>query len=540
MFEDRGDAGGRRSRDWLAIRVVTALLLVQSAVAVWLFAGELGQFQGKQWTAFALLVVFGGLRSHIERHRDAYRDMSVSWPLLMSQIVSFVGIVAVVRLTHGGKGPPPDVVGSPLLLAVPAVSWLVCSLASIAPRGSLRLQILGTAVLFAAAAVAAWNVGDLTTTFWHYSGGTTMRMVEWLLQPFADGPVVRPEPFVIGTDRFHVQVNPPCSGFHGIGLVSALLAGYLWWFRRSLRFPQALLLLPVGVVLMWLANAVRIAALILVGIWISPDIAVDGFHSAAGWIAFLAVGLGLIWGASRSRFFTQAESPEAGRARDSQRASSMSATTHSPKAEACLVPFLVLTAATLLTQAFTSGFDWLYPVRVVATAAALCCVRRGLPWRQLVPSVESMAVGLGVFVLWMLMAPAAEAATGAAAVRQDPFHLDQPWRSVWLLFRLVGSTITVPIAEELFFRGFVTRRCIDADVDAVPVGAFSWFSFLVSSVSFGVLHGDAWIAGTMAGMAFAAALYRRRRIVDAVVAHATTNALLSAYVISTGSWSQWG
>jgi membrane protease YdiL (CAAX protease family) len=41
-------------------------------------------------------------------------------------------------------------------------------------------------------------------------------------------------------------------------------------------------------------------------------------------------------------------------------------------------------------------------------------------------------------------------------------------------------------------------------------------------------------------MLYAVALYRRRQIIDAIVAHATTNALLSGYVIATGSWSQWG
>ena len=36
------------------------------------------------------------------------------------------------------------------------------------------------------------------------------------------------------------------------------------------------------------------------------------------------------------------------------------------------------------------------------------------------------------------------------------------------------------------------------------------------------------------------ALAWRGRLADAVVAHATTNALLSGYVIATGSWTQWG
>jgi len=123
---------------------------------------------------------------------------------------------------------------------------------------------------------------------------------------------------------------------------------------------------------------------------------------------------------------------------------------------------------------------------------------------------------------------------------QNPFQLGQPWAPLWLLFRVIGSTVTVPIAEELFFRGFVARRAINEDADSVPLGQFTWFSFLVSSVLFGVLHGDAWIAGIVVGMLFAGALYYRRRMVDAVVAHATTNALLSAYVIATESWSQWG
>ena len=98
----------------------------------------------------------------------------------------------------------------------------------------------------------------------------------------------------------------------------------------------------------------------------------------------------------------------------------------------------------------------------------------------------------------------------------------------------------MPIAEELFFRGFLIRRCISEDADSVPIGQFSWFSFLVSSIAFGALHGDAWLAAIVVGMLFGLALFTRRRLFDAVVAHATTNALLSGYVIATGSWAQWG
>jgi CAAX prenyl protease-like protein len=110
----------------------------------------------------------------------------------------------------------------------------------------------------------------------------------------------------------------------------------------------------------------------------------------------------------------------------------------------------------------------------------------------------------------------------------------------WLCFRVVGYVITVPVAEELAFRGFLTRRLIAAEFQDVPLGRFSWFSFLASSALFGALHGGHWLAGMLAGMLFALALYRRGQIAHAMLAHATTNALIAVYVLITGNWYLWG
>jgi len=40
-------------------------------------------------------------------------------------------------------------------------------------------------------------------------------------------------------------------------------------------------------------------------------------------------------------------------------------------------------------------------------------------------------------------------------------------------------------------------------------------------------------------MVFAAALYRKGLLADAVVAHSVTNTLLSAYVLTSHDWSLW-
>jgi membrane protease YdiL (CAAX protease family) len=47
------------------------------------------------------------------------------------------------------------------------------------------------------------------------------------------------------------------------------------------------------------------------------------------------------------------------------------------------------------------------------------------------------------------------------------------------------------------------------------------------------------LAGTLAGLIYAVAFLRRGRIGDAVMAHATTNALLAVYVLLGGKWDLW-
>ncbi|HTU19780.1 MAG TPA: hypothetical protein VMG10_17085 [Gemmataceae bacterium] len=43
----------------------------------------------------------------------------------------------------------------------------------------------------------------------------------------------------------------------------------------------------------------------------------------------------------------------------------------------------------------------------------------------------------------------------------------------------------------------------------------------------------------MSGRRCAFAVYRRGMPLNAVLAHATTNALLTAFVLATGAWAMW-
>ncbi len=108
---------------------------------------------------------------------------------------------------------------------------------------------------------------------------------------------------VIGARDFKVEIATECAGFEGIGLIWVFLGAYLWAFRRSLRFPEAFWLIPIGTGVMWVANALRIVLLVAIGTLWSEKVALGGFHSQAGWLAFNGVALGLVAASRRVRAF---------------------------------------------------------------------------------------------------------------------------------------------------------------------------------------------------------------------------------------------
>jgi len=551
-------------RPWQGFAVRVGIIGIEACILAALFGGVLRVLRNdledatgfNRWRVVGLALA-AILLIHARRHLPAYRSSLLSPRLLAANGLAFVGLLACLGGASAGAIEPILGRQGQLLLALPlACAWLATVVALWVPPGLDARPILGGLACITAVLWGMVQLEGVTKLLWDISGGPTVDLVEFLLAPFAGGPVVRPEPFVIGTEDFQVRIKTECGGFQGIGLITMMLAGYLWWFRAIHRFPQSFLLFPIGILLSLTANILRITALILVGIWIDPKIAVDGFHSQAGWITFLVVGLGMIWVAQQMRFFTIAPTADelpSEQGDDADRAavalpatalapgpSSEPGISHGPSTVACLLPFLALTAVTILTQAFTSGFNYLYPLRVIAVAAVLWSLRRHYsPGRDPI-SIVAVAIGVLTFLIWMALAPGYGLEDPEKIAAMDPAQLGQPWALLWLLFRVAGYTITVPIAEELVFRGFLARRLIDDDVERVPVGTFTWLSFLASSLAFGLMHGADWPRATLAGAAFALVLYHRRRLSDAIVAHATINACLAGYVIATGSWTEWG
>ena len=107
------------------------------------------------------------------------------------------------------------------------------------------------------------------------------------------------------------------------------------------------------------------------------------------------------------------------------------------------------------------------------------------------------------------------------------------------MVRVVAAVVTVPIAEELAFRGYLARRLMNREFDQVEFGSLGVVAVVVSSVVFGSMHGAQWAVGIAAGIAYALVVKRTGRFGDAVAAHAVSNLLLAVWVLGRGDWGMW-
>ena len=463
------------------------------------------------------------------------------WSLLAAHAAALLAFLGLSFAQTGNNSALSGFTGSALWYTTGLLTLGFAGCAFLPPRAALRLVgHTRWAWLYAlAAAVIAqrmivystlwngvvWNPAiDLS---WKPATDLTFGMVNLLLRMILPNVIAERATMTIGTPGFNVEITPWCAGFEGTVLMLVFGAAWLGFFRRDYRFPQALLLVPAGMAVMWVSNAVRITVLVLIGVWGAPSVAIGGFHSQAGWIAFTCVALSFAVFSRRLAWINN----------DARTSVRVEAPTRNPAAP-YLMPFVVLMAAGMVSTAASSGFEWLYPLRVLAAGITLWYFRSRyseLSWRF---GWLSIAAGLAVFGIWLGL----DQFSGA--------HLDSPigpglaslsssGRLTWLAFRIIGAVLTVPMVEELAFRGFLIRRVISPDFDSLSPRRYTYFAVLVSSVAFGLLHGDRWIAGSVAGLIYAAVFLRRGRIGDAVVAHALTNALLAAWVLWSGRWYLW-
>jgi hypothetical protein len=209
-------------------------------------------------------------------------------------------------------------------------------------------------------------------------------------------------------------------------------------------------------------------------------------------------------------------------------------------------PFGVFVAL-LVVMPYTglSGRGALAVWAAVLVAALAGFSRKVIAWRPSFP-LQSVAVGAAVFGLWVL-----------------PDLVFPDWRSHWLFqnplvggqaqampaetwrdpvsaaMRALRAVALVPVIEELFWRGWLMRWLIERGFESIPPGTYSRRAFWWTAALFALEHGSYWDVGLMAGIAYNLWIIRSKNLGDAILAHAVTNACLSAYVLWGEHWRYW-
>jgi exosortase E/protease (VPEID-CTERM system) len=483
------------------------------------------QFAAVFISSVAAAIAFGWT-TYREEARRALADSADSGTWMVWLSLCLLALLGLLRLMQSQTDAGPNASDTLAIVTLSLVALISWCLAAMPARfwwscvSGHRLTTLGAT----AVGLSVFAIGH------HYATAGILKPIEYatlnlssaVLHLVTTSVTVDYKENLLGANGFSVHVGEPCAGVEGIALFSIFFGVYLWICRAELHFPRTLILVPIGFIALFCLNVLRLVALILLGAW-SGSLAIEGFHSVAGWLLFNAVALSMVVATKQSGFFSKAV------------AQSRHTSVRNPAAP-YLMPLVTILVATMVTRIFSFSFDALYPLRAAALALVLWHYRARVPLRWTL-SWSAVFLGCVAFGVWILLAGAAGAPARDAAIATGLNGLSR-FASLWVMARICGAVILVPIAEELAFRGYLLRKLISADFEKVALRQFTWLSFLGSSILFGAVHAE-WLAGILAGMIFAIAMYRRGSLTDAVVAHATTNGLLAAYVLMTGHWSLW-
>jgi CAAX prenyl protease-like protein len=160
--------------------------------------------------------------------------------------------------------------------------------------------------------------------------------------------------------------------------------------------------------------------------------------------------------------------------------------------------------------------------------------------------LASVLLGVAVCALWLapdLLVPGwrssvlfQNALTGELRSSLSAATLADPWV---LALRSARAILIVPIAEELFWRGWLMRWIAAPKFDSLPLGHYDARAFWLVAIMFAMEHGPYWDVGLATGIVYNWWMTRTRRLSDLVLAHAVTNACLCGFVIATGRWEYW-
>lgn len=218
--------------------------------------------------------------------------------------------------------------------------------------------------------------------------------------------------------------------------------------------------------------------------------------------------------------------------------------------KARIAPFVIFLLITSFQGVFgDSSYFWLYAVKTFLGAWMVWVTWDVVKEMRWAFSWEAVVVGVVVFGLWVglegLYPPFLDIFSWKIPEEREtvwnPFEQFGDGSFLGWLFvviRIGGSSFVVPMIEEVFYRSFVYRWLINEKFEEVSIGHWDKRSFLITNIAFGLVHFE-WLPGIFCGLLYQWLVIRKKRIGDAMTAHAITNLLLGIYVVWRGHYYYW-
>jgi CAAX prenyl protease-like protein len=189
---------------------------------------------------------------------------------------------------------------------------------------------------------------------------------------------------------------------------------------------------------------------------------------------------------------------------------------------------------------------WEYATRPLLLAAVLWLFSRRHADLRAPHWAGSLMIGVLVFAIWVapdVLWPGYRQLWifNNSLTGSPTSSVPEAWRGIPLVIvsRTLRAVLLVPIIEELFWRGWMMRWLVNPDFTRVPLGTYTRSAFWTSAVLFATVHGAYWEVGLVAGVIYNWWMVRTHSLGDCILAHAVTNAILSAYVLGAGKWQYW-
>jgi CAAX prenyl protease-like protein len=238
-----------------------------------------------------------------------------------------------------------------------------------------------------------------------------------------------------------------------------------------------------------------------------------------------------------------------------------------------VVPFAVFMAFLLVLQLCDSllGWDhpqapwwkqdvaqWIYPIQTLVTLGALAYYweyfrfRWNLKWSVI--GVLFGVLGIGFWLLPTILYDAwgLEGKTEGwmkwlgIAKREDGFDpgIFESQLAYWgsLIMRFIRAVIVVALIEEIFWRGFMMRFCMDWEGDywKQPFGRAHWKSYLIVTGLFMIAHAPVdWAGAFVYGSLTYLLCVWSKNLGACVIMHAMANLIMGIYAMAYGKYGLW-